>query len=387
MTMFELSENQKQFQEAARTFALAEMAPHAGEWDTKKHFPKDVIRKAAEMGFLGVYLKEDVGGLGLGRLDAAIIFEELAAGCTSTTAYITIHNMVAGMIDKFGSEELRQQFCPQLANGELLGSYCLTEANSGSDAASLKTRAEKNGNEYILTGSKVFVSGGGATDVLIVMARTGDQTAKGITAFVVPANSKGISFGENEKKMGWNSQPTRVINFDNVVVSEKNMLGQLGEGFKIALNGLDGGRINIGTCSIGCAQAALHATNKYMNERKQFGKPLKDFQALQFKVADMFTEVVAARQMVRLAAWKFDNKDPQTTIYCAMAKRYATDIGFKVCNEAIQLHGGYGYTQDYPVERLMRDSRVHQILEGTNEIMRVIISRKVLEEGAAEIFR
>ena len=385
--MFELSENQKQFQEAARTFALAEMAPHAAEGDAIKHFPKDVIRKAAEMGFLGVYLKEDVGGLGLGRLDAAIIFEELAAGCTSTTAYITIHNMVAGMIDKFGSEELRQQFCPQLASGELLGSYCLTEANSGSDAASLKTRAEKNGNEYILTGSKVFVSGGGATDVLIVMARTGDQTAKGITAFVVPANSKGISFGENEKKMGWNSQPTRVINFDNVAVPEKNILGQLGEGFKIALNGLDGGRINIGTCSIGCAQAALHATNKYMNERKQFGKPLKDFQALQFKVADMFTEVVAARQMVRLAAWKFDNKDPQTTVYCAMAKRYATDIGFKVCNEAIQLHGGYGYTQDYPVERLMRDSRVHQILEGTNEVMRVIISRKVLEEGAADIFR
>ena len=385
--MFELSENQKQFQEAARTFALAEMAPHAAEWDAKKHFPKDVIRKAAEMGFLGVYLKEDVGGLGLGRLDAAIIFEELAAGCTSTTAYITIHNMVAGMIDKFGSEELRQQFCPQLASGELLGSYCLTEANSGSDAASLKTRAEKKGSEYVLTGSKVFVSGGGATDILVVMARTGDQTAKGITAFVVPANSKGISFGENEKKMGWNSQPTRVINFDNVVVSEKKILGQLGEGFKIALNGLDGGRINIGTCSIGCAQAALHATNKYMNERKQFGKPLKDFQALQFKVADMFTEVVAARQMVRLAAWKFDNKDPQTTVYCAMAKRYATDIGFKVCNEAIQLHGGYGYTQDYPVERLMRDSRVHQILEGTNEIMRVIISRKVLEEGAADTFR
>jgi alkylation response protein AidB-like acyl-CoA dehydrogenase len=385
--MFELSENQKQFQEAARTFALAEMAPHAAEWDAKKHFPKDVIRKAAEMGFLGVYLKEDVGGLGLGRLDAAIIFEELATGCTSTTAYITIHNMVAGMIDKFGSEELRQQFCPQLASGELLGSYCLTEANSGSDAASLKTRAEKNGSEYVLTGSKVFVSGGGATDVLIVMARTGDNTPKGITAFVVLANTQGISFGENEKKMGWNSQPTRVINFDNVVVSEKNILGQLGDGFKIALNGLDGGRINIGTCSIGCAQAALHATNKYMNERKQFGKPLKDFQALQFKVADMFTEVVAARQMVRLAAWKFDNKDPQTTVYCAMAKRYATDVGFNVCNEAIQLHGGYGYTQDYPVERLMRDSRVHQILEGTNEIMRVIISRKVLEEGAAEIFR
>lgn len=385
--MFELSENQKQFQEAARTFALAEMAPHAAEWDAKKHFPKDVIRKAAEMGFLGVYLKEDVGGLGLGRLDAAIIFEELAVGCTSTTAYITIHNMVAGMIDKFGSEELRQQFCPQLVSGELLGSYCLTEANSGSDAASLKTRAEKKGSEYVLTGSKVFVSGGGATDVLIVMARTGDNTPKGITAFVVPANTQGISFGENEKKMGWNSQPTRVINFDNVVVSEKNILGQLGEGFKIALNGLDGGRINIGTCSIGCAQAALQATNKYMNERKQFGKALKDFQALQFKVADMFTEVVAARQMVRLAAWKFDNKDPQTTVYCAMAKRYATDIGFKVCNEAIQLHGGYGYTQDYPVERLMRDSRVHQILEGTNEIMRVIISRKVLEEGAAEIFR
>jgi len=385
--MFELSENQKQFQEAARAFALSEMAPHAGEWDSKKFFPKDVIKKAAEMGFCGIYVPEDIGGLGLGRLDAALIFEELASGCTSTTAYITIHNMVAWMISSFAKEEVRQEWCPQMTSGEKLGSYCLTEANSGSDAASLKTKAEKVGDDYILSGSKAFVSGGGETDVLVVMARTGDDTPKGISAFVVPANSKGISYGENEKKMGWNSQPTRVINFDGVKVPAKYLLGNLGDGFKIAMKGLDGGRINIGTCSVGCAQAALNATHRYMNERKQFGKHLKEFQALQFRVADMVTELIAARQMIRLAASKLDAKDPSATVYCAMAKRFATDVGFKVCNEAIQLHGGYGYTHEYGVERNMRDSRVHQILEGTNEIMRVIISRKVLEEDGLELFR
>ena len=385
--MFELTDAQKEFQQAAKTFGQSEMAPHAAEWDAKKIFPKDVLKKAAEMGFLGVYTSEEMGGLGLGRLDAAIIFEELAACCTSTTAYITIHNMVTGMIDTWGTPELRQEFCTKLAGGEWLGSYCLTEAGSGSDAASLKTKAVKKGSEYVLSGSKVFVSGGGATDVLIVMARTGDESPRGISAFVVPAQTTGIAYGENEKKMGWNSQPTRVISFDEVVIPERYLLGKLGEGFKIALNGLDGGRINIGTCSVGCAQSALAASTKYMNERKQFGKSLNQFQALQFKVADLFTELIAARQMVRLAAWKYDHKDPQTTVYCAMAKRFATDVGFKVCNEAIQLHGGYGYTQDYPVERNMRDSRVHQILEGTNEVMRLIISRKVLEDGMADTFK
>ncbi|MEZ4814941.1 MAG: acyl-CoA dehydrogenase family protein [Bdellovibrionota bacterium] len=385
--MFELTENQKQFQEAARTFAQSEMAPLAAEWDAKKIFPKDVLKKAAEMGFMGVYTREDVGGMELGRLDAAIMFEELAAGCTSTTAYITIHNMVTWMIDAFGPEALRKEWCPKLTSAELLGSYCLTEANSGSDAASLKTKAVKEGDVYTLNGSKVFVSGGGETDVLVVMARTGDNTPKGISAFLVPANTPGVSYGENEKKMGWNSQPTRVINFDNVKIPAGNLLGKEGDGFKIAMKGLDGGRINIGTCSIGCAQAALNATHKYMNDRKQFGKLLKDFQALQFRVADMFTDLIAARQMVRLAAWKLDNKDPQATVYCAMAKRFASDKGFEICNEAIQLHGGYGYTQEYPVERHMRDSRVHQILEGTNEIMRVIVSRKVLDENGADIFR
>lgn len=385
--MFELNDHQKQFQEAARTFAESEFAPHAAEWDAKKHFPKDVIKKAAEMGFLGVYTRDDVGGLGLGRLDAALIFEELAVGCTSTTAYITIHNMVSWMVDAFGNEETRQHFLPKMTTGEWLGSYCLTEANSGSDAASLKTRAVKKGDDYVITGSKVFVSGGGATDVLVVMVRTGDDTPKGISAFAIAANSKGISFGENEKKLGWNSQPTRVINFDDVHVPAKQLLGNLGDGFKIAMKGLDGGRINIGTCSVGCAQAAINATHKHMNDRKQFGKLLKEFQALQFRVADMFTELIAARQMIRLAAWKMDQKDPEASVYCAMAKRFASDVGFKICNEAIQLHGGYGYTQEYPVERYMRDARVHQILEGTNEIMRVIVSRKVLDEGGAERYR
>ncbi len=385
--MFELTENQKQFQEAARSFGESEMAPFAAEWDAKKIFPKDVLKKAAEMGFLGVYTREDVGGLGLGRLDATVIFEELAACCTSTTAYMTIHNMVTWMIDSFGSETLRQEWCPQLTSGQLLGSYCLTEAGSGSDAASLKTKATKSGDHYVLNGSKVFVSGGGETDVLVVMARTGDDTPKGISAFLVPAKTEGVSYGENEKKMGWNSQPTRVINFDSVKVPAASMLGNEGDGFKIAMKGLDGGRINIGICSVGCAQAALNATHKYMNDRKQFGKLLKEFQALQFQVADLFTDLIAARQMVRLAAWKLDNKDPQAAVYCAMAKKFASDKGFEICNAAIQLHGGYGYTQEYPVERNMRDSRVHQILEGTNEIMRVIISRKVLDDEGANIFR
>lgn len=379
---FNLNQDQLAFQDAARRFADKELAPYASEWDSQKIFPREAIAKAGELGFCGVYTSEDAGGLGLSRLDATIIFEELAAACPSTTAYITIHNMVAWMIDEFGNDEIRKQLCPDLSSGILLGSYCLTEPGSGSDAAALKTTAVKNGNKYIINGTKAFISGAGESDILIVMARTGDSGPKGISAFAVPASSEGISFGEKEKKLGWNTQPTRFVFFDHVEVDEKYLLGELGEGFKIALKGLDGGRINIGTCSVGAAQGAINQARKYMHERKQFGKSLAQFQSLQFKIADMATELVAARQMVHLAAFKLDSKDTNATTYCAMAKRLATDMCFNICNEALQILGGYGCTQDFPVERLMRDARIHQIVEGTNEIMKLVISRKILEEGA-----
>ncbi|BFO66713.1 acyl-CoA dehydrogenase family protein [Chryseobacterium sp. KCF3-3] len=379
---FNLNQDQLAFQDAARRFADKELAPYASEWDAQKVFPREAIMKAGELGFCGVYTSEDAGGLGLSRLDAAIIFEELAAACPSTTAYITIHNMVSWMIDEFGSEEIRKQLCPDLSSGTLLGSYCLTEPGSGSDAAALKTTAVKKGSKFIINGTKAFISGAGESDILIVMARTGDSGPKGISAFVVPANSEGISFGEKEKKLGWNTQPTRFVFFDHVEVDEKYLLGELGQGFKIALKGLDGGRINIGTCSVGAAQGAINQARKYMHERLQFGKSLAQFQSLQFKIADMATELVAARQMVLLAAFKLDSKDTNATTYCAMAKRLATDMCFNICNEALQILGGYGCTQDFPVERLMRDARVHQVVEGTNEIMKLVISRKILEEGA-----
>ncbi len=379
---FNLNEDQRAFQDAARRFAEKELAPYASEWDAQKIFPREAIAKAGELGFCGVYASEDAGGLGLSRLDAAIIFEELAAACPSTTAYITIHNMVSWMIDEFGNDEIRKQLCPDLSSGVLLGSYCLTEPGSGSDAAALKTTAAKKDNKYIINGTKAFISGAGESDILIVMARTGDSSPKGISAFIVPANSEGISFGEKEKKLGWNTQPTRFVFFDHVEVDEKYLLGELGQGFKIALKGLDGGRINIGTCSVGAAQGAISQAQKYMHERLQFGKSLAQFQSLQFKIADMATELVAARQMVHLAAFKLDSNDINATIYCAMAKRLATDMCFNICNEAIQILGGYGCTQDFPVERLMRDARVHQVVEGTNEIMKLVISRKILEEGA-----
>lgn len=384
---FNLSDEQLAYQSAARNFAAKELSPFAGDWDRNKFFPKETLRKAAELGFGGVYINPEVGGSGLKRLDGVIIFEELAFGCTSTTAYLTIHNMVNWMIDSFAKPAVRELWCPEMCAGTKLGSYCLTEPNSGSDASSLRSTAVKNGSHYILNGTKAFVSGGGATDVLVVMARTGDASAKGISAFVVPANSPGISYGENEKKMGWNSQPTRIINFDNVEVPADNLLGTEGEGFKIAMKGLDGGRINIGTCSVGTAQAALIRAQRHMIERKQFGKSIGEFQALQFRLADMATELVAARQMIRLAASKLDQKDENATTFCAMAKRYATDAGFDICNEALQIFGGYGYTQEYPLERHVRDVRVHQILEGTNEVMRIIISRKILEEGGPESVR
>lgn len=380
---FNLNEDQRAFQDAARRFAEKELFPFASEWDAKKIFPREAITKAGELGFCGVYTGEENGGLGLSRLDAAIIFEELAAACPSTTAYITIHNMVSWMIDQFAKDPVRQQLCPELASGRLLGSYCLTEPGSGSDAAGLKTTAIKKGNKYIINGTKAFISGAGESDILIVMARTGDEPgAKGISAFIVPAQTKGISFGEKEKKLGWNTQPTRFVFLDCVEIDEDFLLGELGEGFKIALKGLDGGRINIGTCSVGAAQGAINQAQRYMHERQQFGKSLSHFQSLQFKIADMATELVAARQMVHLAAFKLDSHDPNATTYCAMAKRLATDMSFNICNEALQILGGYGCTQDFPVERLMRDARVHQVVEGTNEIMKLVISRKMLEEGA-----
>ena len=378
---FNLSEDQLSFQSLARDFAKKELQNQAKEWDEKKIFPKEVIKKSAEMGFCSLYLKEDLGGMACSRLDTAIIFEELSKACPSTTAYISIHNMVAWMIDEFGSESLRKEFVPKMAKGEWLGSYCLTEPWSGSDAAGLKATANKSNGRWRLNGTKAFVSGAGSTEVLVVMARTGAPGPKGISSFVVPAQSKGLSYGKNELKMGWNSQPTRIVNLDNVEIPENYLLGKEAEGFKIAMKGLNGGRINIATCSVGAAQGAVEYSQRYMNEREQFGQPLSSFQALRFKIADMVTEVTASRQMVRLAAFKLDQKEPQAPIYCAMAKRLATDLCFEVCNQAIQIYGGYGYIKEYPVERLMRDARVHQILEGTNEIMRVILSRSILEEN------
>lgn len=375
---FELNEDQRAFSDTAQQFAAERLAPMAAEWDEKQIFPKEVLREAGELGFLSLYTPEEQGGLGLSRLDSSIIFEQLSKGCTSTTAFMTIHNMVSWMIASFASDVVKAQFCPKLVTGEWLGSYCLTEPNAGSDAASLTTSATKKGNQYILNGSKTFISGAGDTDVLIVMARTGEQGAKGVSAFVVEANAKGISYGRKEPKMGWNSQPTRAVTFENVTVPATHLLGEEGQGFVFAMKGLDGGRINIATCSVGTAQQALNHATQYMQERKQFGKTLAQFQALQFKLADMATELVAARQLVRYAASKLDNRDPNATTYCAMAKRFATDVGFQVCDQALQLYGGYGYIKEYPMERYFRDVRVHQILEGTNEIMRLIIARRLL---------
>jgi alkylation response protein AidB-like acyl-CoA dehydrogenase len=386
---FTLNEEQLAFQEAARAFAQGEMAPLAAKWDEEKIFPTDVIAKAGELGFCGMYCPEDVGGMGLSRLDTAIILEELAAGCTSTAAFISIHNMATWMMSTWGTDAIKNVWCGDLTMGQKLASYCLTEPGAGSDAASLRTTAQKEGDEYVINGGKMFISGAGSTDVLVLMARTGGQEdgARGISAFVVPANLDGIHYGKNEDKMGWNSQPTRAISFENVRIPAQNLLGSEGEGFKIAMKGLDGGRINIATCSIGAAQACINHTQAYMHERKQFGKSIASFQALQFKLADMVTELVAARQMIRLAASKLDANDADKTTYCAMAKRFATDVGFEVCNNAIQLHGGYGYIKEYPIERYMRDARVHQILEGTNEVMRMITARRVLEEGATDVIR
>ncbi|CCG08658.1 acyl-CoA dehydrogenase family protein [Pararhodospirillum photometricum] len=375
-----LNEDQRQFQDVARAFAETELRPHAATWDAEKIFPVETLRQAAALGFAGIYCREDLGGSGLTRLDAALIFEELATACPSTAAYLTIHNMVAWLIDSFAPEALRQRLLPSLLSMETFGSYCLTEPGAGSDAASLRTRARREGDVYVLDGQKAFISGGGHSDVYVVMARTGGEGAHGISALVVEKGTPGLSFGKSEAKMGWNSQPTAAVMFDGVRVPVANRLGEEGEGFRFAMMGLDGGRLNIGACSLGGARGAMEAALAYARERKQFGRAITDFQATQFRLADMATELEAARALLHKAAGYLDAKHPEATRWCAMAKRFATDVGFKVADEALQLFGGYGYTKDYPAERLLRDLRVHRILEGTNEIMRVIIARRLLAD-------
>ncbi|WP_333807497.1 acyl-CoA dehydrogenase family protein [Phenylobacterium sp.] len=375
---FALNDDQAAIQAAARAFAEAELAPHSARWDEEKVFPVETLRAAAALGFAGLYVREEVGGSGLSRLDAALVFEELSRGDVAVAAYISIHNMVSWMIDRFGNDAQRQRWLPRLATMELLSSYCLTEPGAGSDAASLATRAERDGEAYVLTGAKAFISGAGTSDLYLVMARTGEGGARGVSAFVVEAGTPGLSFGAQERKMGWNAQPTAMVHFDGVRVPAAHRIGAEGEGFRFAMAGLDGGRINIAACSLGGAGLALETAREHLSARRQFGRPLADFQALQFRLADMATELEAARLMVRRAAFALDAGDPDATLYCAMAKRFATDGGFEVANQALQLHGGYGYLRDYPLERIVRDLRVHQILEGTNEIMRVIISRELL---------
>ena len=356
---FDLTPDQKNFRDLAKNFSDKELKPYAAEWDKEAFFPKETLTKAGELGFLSLYVDTSLGGMGLGRLDASVVFEQLARGCTSTTAFMTIHNMAIWMVSKFASEKLKNEWFPQLSSGEKLASYCLTEPGSGSDAASLRTTAKKDGSDFILNGSKAFISGSGATDCLILMARTGDSGPKGISCFLIPSDLPGIEYGKNEPKMGWKNQPTRLVSLTDVRVSEDNLIGEEGNGFKIAMQGLDGGRINIATCSIGTAQSALEEAQNYMNEREQFGKKISEFQAMQFKIADMVTELVAARTMTRLAAYKIDKGDAEATTYSAMAKRFATDVGFNVCNEALQIFGGYGYIQEYPWEIHVKDVRYH----------------------------
>lgn len=375
---FELSEDQRAIRDLARDFAATHMAPHAALWDEEQIFPVEALRAAAALGFAGIYCREEHGGTGLGRLDAALLFEELSAACPSTAAYLSIHNMAAWMIDRFGAPEQRARWLPDLFSMARFASYCLTEPGAGSDAASLRTRAERDGDHYVLNGSKAFISGGGASDIYVVMVRTGEPGPKGISCVVVEKGTPGLSFGKKERKMGWNSQPTAQVIFEDCRIPLTHRLGDEGDGFKIAMKGLDGGRLNIASCSLGGAWACLEAARDHMAVRRQFGKALNEFQALQFKFADMATELEAARLMVHRGAVGLDSEHPDATLWCAMAKRFATDAGFQIANDALQLHGGYGYIREYPVERILRDLRVHQILEGTNEIMRVIIARRLL---------
>ncbi len=376
--LFELTDEQRAIQDLGRDFAQGELLPYAAAWDEACTFPVEALRKAAALGFAGLYVRESEGGTGLGRLDAAVLFEELAAACPSTAAYISIHNMVAWVIDTFGNEEQRRRWLPPLLSMETFASYCLTEPGSGSDAASLRTRARAEGDSYILDGSKAFISGAGAAGLYLVMARTGGPGPSGITSIVVEKDTAGLSFGKNEKKLGWHSQPTAAVQLEGCRVAQGNRVGQEGEGFKIAMRALDGGRLNIAACSLGAARACLERAVTHLKERRQFDRPLAEFQALQFRIADMATALEAARLMVWQAASKLDAGAPDATMACAMAKRLATDTGFEVVNHALQLHGGYGYIQDYGIERYLRDVRVHQILEGTNEIMRTIIARRIL---------
>jgi hypothetical protein len=372
---FELSEEQRAFQDVARQFARSEFAPNAKEWDENYTFPVASLRKAAALGFGGMYIREDVGGSGLSRLDAVIINEELAQGCTSTTAYLSIHNMATWMIDAFGSDAVRKRFLPKLCSMEHCASYCLTEPDAGSDAASLKTTAKRDGDHYVINGAKAFISGASKTDIYVCMVRTGEPGPKGISCIVVEKGTPGLTFGAQEVKLGWHSQPTAMVNFDNCRVPVTHLAGEEGQGFTIAMAGLDGGRLNIAACSIGGAQFCLDRTLQYMQERKQFGKRLADFQALRFQVADYVTELDAARLLLWKAAIKVQEKTPDARRFAAMAKRRATDVGFDIVDGCLQIHGGYGFLRDFPIERILRDLRVHQILEGTNEVMRVIISR------------
>lgn len=376
---FELSEEQRAFRDVARQFAKSEFAPRAKEWDEKYIFPVESLRKAAALGFGGMSIREDVGGSGLSRLDGTIIYEELAQGCTSTSAYLSIHNMAIWMIDAFGSDEVRKRFLPKLCSMEHCASYCLTEPDAGSDAANLKTSARRDGDSYVINGTKAFISGASKTDIYVCMVRTGAPGPKGISCVVVEKGTPGLSFGAQEVKLGWHSQPTAMVIFENCRVPAANRVGAENEGFKIAMAGLDGGRLNIGACSLGGAQYCLDRTIEYMRERKQFGRRLADFQALRFQIADYATELEAARLLLWKAAMKVQEKAPDGRRYASMAKRRATDVGFDIVNGCLQIHGGYGFLRDFPIERILRDLRVHQILEGTNEVMRVIVSRDLLD--------
>ena len=376
-----LSEEQIAFYDVAKDFALKKMAPNAEKWDEEKIFPVETLKELAALGFGGIYVNPELGGSGLSRLDASLIFEALSQGCTSTSAFLSIHNMANWMIDSFASSELKERFVPDLCSMNKIASYCLTEAGAGSDAGSLKTKAIKNGDHYIVNGTKSFISGGGYSDVYVTMVRTGDDTASGISTLLIEKDTPGLSFGAQEKKMGWNSQPTAQVIFEDCKVPAENIIGSEGDGFKIAMKGLDGGRLNIAACSLGTAQFAFEKAVDYAGDREQFGKKIQDFQSIQFKLADMATELEASRLMLRDAANKVDENTPDKTKAAAMAKRFVTDMSFKIVNEALQIHGGYGYLKDYPLERNLRDVRVHQILEGTNEIMNVIISREILKEN------
>lgn len=378
---FALTEEQNAIYDMAFAFGQEHIAPHAIEWDETGHFPKDVVRSVGELGMAGIYVREDVGGSALSRLDATLIFEALAYACPSIGSFISIHNMCAWMIDSFGTEEQRQKWVPQLTSMEKICSYCLTEPGSGSDAAALKTKAEKDGNGWKINGTKAFISGGETSDLYLTMVRTGEGGPKGVSAVLVENPTQGLSFGANERKMGWRSQPTAQVQFDDCKIPADHLVGEEGKGFRYAMAGLDGGRLNIAASALGAAQFALDKTVTYMQERKAFGKPIAEFQALQFRIADMETELQAARVFLRQAAWKLDQKSPDATLHCAMAKRLVTDLSFRVANDALQLHGGYGYLADYGIEKVVRDLRVHQILEGTNEIMRMIISRDMLKEA------